>query len=230
MSQQQPVYNMEAKNPQNYVITQLDLNIVQLRSRRVLQIKPLVVIQEARTNLQKHKNQSEEGETSLPRKENNQTENVPINNPIIEQPLLSIRPPFPEWLKIDEGVEKQITLLDYNMMDELRNVCIKIPLLQAIKEIPIFAKTIKELSTQISGRKRKDIKIIQLVGKIVDIVMAKTTIQKYLDPGIPIVKIHINGIKIQNTLIDLGATINIMSKQFMGSLGLLNFNTHQHYN
>jgi len=59
------------------------------------------------------------------------------------------------------------------MMDELRNVCIKIPLLHAVKEIPIFAKTIKELSTQISGRKIKDIKMIQLVGKIADIMMGK---------------------------------------------------------
>lgn len=42
-------------------------------------------------------------------------------------------------MKIDEGVEKQITLPDYNIMNELRNVCIKIPLLKAIKEIPIFA-------------------------------------------------------------------------------------------
>lgn len=77
-------------------------------------------------------------------------------------------------MKIDEGVEKQIILLDYNMMDELRSVCIKIHLLQAIKEIPFFAKTIKELTTQRSGRKRKDIKRIQPVGKIVDIRMGRT--------------------------------------------------------
>ena len=121
----------------------------------------------------KHKNQSEEGETSLPQKENKQTKEIPIDTPIIEQPLILIKPPFPERLKIDEGVEKQIVLPDYNMMDELRNVCIRIPLLQAIKEIPIFAKTIKELSTQRLGRKRKDIKIIQLVGKIADIMMAR---------------------------------------------------------
>lgn len=43
--------------------------------------------------------------------------------------------------------------------------------------------------------------------------MGKTTIQKYLDPGIPIVKTHINGIEIPNTLIDLGATINITRKK-----------------
>jgi len=126
-------------------------------------------------------------------------------------------------LKIDEGVKKQIILPDYNMMDELINVCIKIFLLQSIKEIPIFAKTIKELSTQRSGRKIKDIKRIQLVGKIANIIMGKMKIQKYLDLGSPIVKIHINATEIPNTLIDLEETINIMSKQVMDTLRLPNF-------
>ena len=71
------------------------------------------------------------------------------NTPIIEQPSISIsRPPFPERLIIDKGVEKQIILPDYDMLDELKNVCIKICLLQTIKEILIFEKTIKELRTQ----------------------------------------------------------------------------------
>ena len=109
----------------------------------------------------------------------------------MEQPSVSVsKSPFPERLKIDEGVEKQILLSDYDMLDELKNVYIKIPLLQAIKEIPIFAKTIRELSIKRPGRKRKEIKRIQLVGKIADIMTRKTTIQKYLDPGSPIVKTH----------------------------------------
>lgn len=52
--------------------------------------------------------------------------------------------------------------------------------------------------------------------------MGKTTSQKYLDPGSLIVKTHINGVKIPNTLIDLGATINIRSKQTMNQLQLSN--------
>jgi len=80
----------------------------------------------------------------------------------------------------------------------------------------------KELSTQRSGRRIKDIKRIRLVRKIVDIMMGKTTIQKYLDLGSPIVKIHINGTKIPNMLIDLGAAINIMSKQVMHTFRLPN--------
>ena len=73
-----------------------------------------------------------------------------------------------------------------------------------------------------AGKIIKEIKKIQLVGKIVDIMMGKISISKYLDPGNPVVKIHINGIEIQNTLIDLGVAINIMSRQIMEKLKLPN--------
>eukprot|EP00253_Pinus_taeda_P008796 PITA_08796 len=46
--------------------------------------------------------------------------------------------------------------------------------------------------------------------------------QKYVDPGSPIVKTHINGVEIPNTLIDFGAAINIMSTQTMEQLKLPN--------
>jgi len=81
-----------------------------LRFGRVLQRKTPIVIQEARRNLQKDKSQFEEREISLPQKENNQTKIFPIdsnNTPIIEQISVSIIPPFPERLKIYEGVENK---------------------------------------------------------------------------------------------------------------------------
>ena len=48
-------------------------------------------------------------------------------------------PPFPETLVI----EKPIVHPEYNILNELKNICIKIPLLQAIKDIPIYIKVIK---------------------------------------------------------------------------------------
>ena len=85
-------------------------------------------------------------------------------------------------------------LPNYDFLDELKNVCINIPLLQAIREIPILAKTIKELHLKRPGRKPSDTRRIQLVGKVADIIMRKITMQKYVDPGSPTVKTHINGI------------------------------------
>ena len=43
---------------------------------------------------------------------------------------------------------------------------------------------------------------------------------KYLDPGSPVVDVHINGTVIHHTLIDLGAAINVMTKDTMLKLNL----------
>jgi hypothetical protein len=48
-------------------------------------------------------------------------------------------PPFPERLLI----EKTIAQSEFDIMNELKNVCVKIPLLQVIRDVPIYAKTIK---------------------------------------------------------------------------------------
>lgn len=131
------------------------------------------------------------------------------STPIIEQPVSTSAPPFPKRLQVDRGVENQIMLPNYDFLDELKNVCIKIHFLQAIKEIPILAKTIKELS-------------IKKPGRIVDIMMGKIVIQNYVDLGSPIVKTRINGVEIPNTLIYVGAVISIMRKQTMEQLKLPN--------
>ncbi len=49
----------------------------------------------------------------------------------------------------------------YDFLDELKNVCIKISLLQAIKEILILAKKIKELSIKNQDEKQKKFSILK---------------------------------------------------------------------
>jgi len=106
---------------------------------------------------------------------------------MIEQPSTSDQtPPFIERLKIDKGVEKHIVFPDYDMTDELKNVCIKIPLLQNIKEIPIFGKKIRELSIKRPGRKRKEVKRIPLNWKIADIMMGKKHFRNILIQEVPL--------------------------------------------
>jgi hypothetical protein len=67
------------------------------------------------------------------------------------QPQVPKKPPFPERLLI----EKPIIQSEFDIMTELRNVCVKIPLLQAIKDVPIYAKTIKELCIKKQDGNRK---------------------------------------------------------------------------
>jgi len=53
-----------------------------------------------------------------------------------EKPILPHEPPYPERLNVSKPVEP----LKYDPLDELKNVNIRIPLLQALKDIPIYAK------------------------------------------------------------------------------------------
>ena len=52
--------------------------------------------------------------------------------------------------------------------------------------------------------------------------MGNTLVAKYPDLGSHVVKVQINGVSLPNTLIDLGASINVMTKSTMEGLGLTN--------
>jgi hypothetical protein len=53
--------------------------------------------------------------------------------------------------------------------------------------------------------------------------LGKLIVPKYLDPGSPLVNVHINKTLIHNTLIDLGVSINVMTKDTMLKLNLQGF-------
>eukprot|EP00253_Pinus_taeda_P008492 PITA_08492 len=182
----------------------LPLNDVHLRSGKVLQKDSPPIIEEP----------AEQGESS----EQAQTEiQVQKGKSITTQ-----TPPYPEKL-VEQS--KEITLPEFDILDELKNAYVKIPLLKAIKEIPIYAKTIKELCIKKSGRKRKDPTTIQVIGKLASLMSTHTTVEKYIDPGIPMVTISINNFSVPNTLIDLGAAINVMTLETMKALQLNDLQT-----
>jgi hypothetical protein len=105
-------------------------------------------------------------------------------------------------------VKKPDPPLHINIEDELQNVCIKIPLLQDIKDIPIYAKIIRDICIKKPGRKKKEPPLVQVVGQLSEFIYEMP--YKYNDPGNPVVTAEINGISLPNKLIDLGATINVM--------------------
>ena len=113
--------------------------------------------------------------------------------------------------------------------------------MQAIKEIPIYTKAIKELCLKKPTRKRIDpqkaIKelclkkptrkridpqTIHVIGHLTGLMTNTISMEKYVDPGIPRVTTIINNIHIPNTLIDLGAAINVMTLEAMKTLQLIN--------
>eukprot|EP00253_Pinus_taeda_P009414 PITA_09414 len=135
--------------------------------------------------------------------------------PKSQEPSLShiVQPTYPERL------EMKIKQPEFDLVYELRNVSIKIPLLQEINDIPIYAKTIRELCTEKPGRQNKEHSAIQVGGKLASLMSIGFVIEKYADPGIPMVTTFINGYPIRNTLIDLGVGINVMKMETLSHMG-----------
>jgi hypothetical protein len=115
-------------------------------------------------------------------------------------------------------VKKFEVPLGNNLEIELRNTCVKIPLLQDIKDIHIYANIVRDLCIKNTGRKRKEPSIIHVVGQLSKFTSEMAS--KYNDPGNPVVTIDINGVYFPNTLIDLGAKINVMPVDTMKMMQL----------
>eukprot|EP00253_Pinus_taeda_P032995 PITA_32995 len=125
-------------------------------------------------------------------------------------------PPFPERLTITTKPNPEETKL----LGELKQLCVKIPLLQAIKDVPIYKKLIKEKCFRHPGKCKRDAPTINVIGQLSDLMLGQVICPKYLDPRSPVVDVHINGTIIPHTLIDLGAAINVMTRDTMLKLNL----------
>jgi hypothetical protein len=133
----------------------------------------------------------------------NQEPKLPQNEPS----QITKVPPYPDRLVI----EKPTTQPEFDILNGLNNICVKIPLLQAIKDIPICNKVVKELCIKKPGRKQKDPPIVHLIGRLSEYISEQPKLAKYGNLGNPVVTITINEVSIGNTLIDLGETINVMT-------------------
>jgi hypothetical protein len=117
-------------------------------------------------------------------------------------------------------IEKPTTRPEFDILNELKNICVKIPLLQSIKDIPIYSKVVKELCIKKPSRKQKDPPTVHLVGGLSKYISEQPKLAKYGNLGNPIVIITIKEVSIENTLIDLGETINVMTATTLEQLQL----------
>jgi hypothetical protein len=95
---------------------------------------------------------------------------------------------------------------------------LNIPLLDAIKQIPKYAKFLKELCTIKRAFKLKGYETVSM-GEVVSVVVQKNLPLKQKDPGafIPCV---IGNASFKIALCDLGASISVMPKHVYDSLSL----------
>jgi hypothetical protein len=139
---------------------------------------------------------------------------IPSTNSLAVETPHEMNPPYLERLLIKKTEEP----LEHNLETELQNICVNIPLLQAIKDIHIYAKIVRDLCIKNPRRKRKEPPVIWVVGKLSKFITEIPS--KYSDPRNPVVTIEINCVSLPNTLIDLGAEIYVMSVNTMKTLQL----------
>ena len=121
-------------------------------------------------------------------------------------------PPFPQSLKTKKKAINQAEILEV-----LRQVKVNIPLLDMIKQVPTYAKFLKDLC--IVKRGLNVDKKAFLTEQVSAIIQCKTLV-KYKDPGYPTISVNIGGTCMEKALLDLGASVNLLPYSMYKQLGL----------
>ena len=121
-------------------------------------------------------------------------------------------PPFSQALKAKKKAINQAEILEV-----LRQVKVNIPLLDMIKQVPMYAKFFKDLCTVKKGL-NVDKKAF-LIEQVSAIIQCKTLI-KYKDPGCPTILMNIEGTCVEKALLDLGVVVNLLPYSMYKQLGL----------
>ena len=123
-----------------------------------------------------------------------------------------IPPPFPQALRGKKKASQQAGILEV-----LRQVKVNIPLLDIIKQVPSYTKFLKDLCTIKKGLGIE--KKAFLTEQVSAIIQSKNPV-KYKDPGSPTISVNIGGTCIDKSLLDLGASVNLLPYSVYKQLGL----------
>ncbi|CAM8998249.1 unnamed protein product [Rhodiola kirilowii] len=173
--------------------SQENMNVVTLRSG-----KTIIDTEE----IDKDDDTFEEERDATEEEENTSKKHVPTPVPRTETPKISTTLPFP----VPGRVQKQ-HVMDKEVLELFSRVEINIPLLEAIKQIPRYAKFLKELCT---NRRRNTGYDQELMSKNVSAVIQRKVPPKCGDPGTYTIPCTIGNIRIENCMLDLGASINVL--------------------
>ena len=103
------------------------------------------------------------------------------------------------------------------ILEVLRQVKVNIPLLDMIKQVPTYAKFLKDLCTLKRGLNVE--KKAFLTEQVSSIIQCKTPV-KYKDPGCPTISVNIDGTCVEKAILDLGASVNLLPYSVYKQLGL----------
>ncbi|XP_052302019.1 uncharacterized protein LOC127904107 [Populus trichocarpa] len=121
-----------------------------------------------------------------------------------------------ESLSDKEGKPKH-DLMNSEIYELFKQVKVNIPLLDAIKQVPSYAKFLKDLCTI---KRRLNVKERAFLTEHASAIIQFKTPPKYKDPGCPTISCIIGNHKIDQALLDLGASVNLIPYTVYEQLGL----------
>ncbi|CAN6586168.1 unnamed protein product [Malus baccata var. baccata] len=143
--------------------------------------------------------------SNLPNKGTNVSNSMPTND-------FPLNVPFPSRFKQTKKEEAEKDILE-----TFRKVQVNIPLLDAIKQVPRYAKFLKELCTT---RRRISNKEVVQVSENVSAVLQRKLPPNCKDPGSFTIPCVIGNTKFEHAMLDLGASINVMPYSIYASMNL----------
>ncbi|RVW98921.1 hypothetical protein CK203_033772 [Vitis vinifera] len=118
-------------------------------------------------------------------------------------------PPFPQALHGKKGTNNASEIFKV-----LRQVKVNNPLLDMIKQVPTYAKILKDLCTIKRGL---NVNKKAFLTKQVSVIIQFKSLVKYKDPGCPTISVSIGG---TCALLDLEASVNLLPYSIYKQLGL----------
>jgi uncharacterized coiled-coil protein SlyX len=128
-------------------------------------------------------------------------------SPSLETPYVP-RAPFPKRLKAPSHFGKQGEKIQ-DMMETFKQVKVNIPLLDAIKQVPAYAKFLKDLCTQKRNNRKHIPKKVILIEQVSSLIQHNTP-PIFKDLGTPTISCVIGNTEIERALLDLGAGVNLL--------------------
>ncbi|KAM1024684.1 hypothetical protein ACFX2C_037939 [Malus domestica] len=120
--------------------------------------------------------------------------------------------PFPSRFLQSKNEEEE-----KDVLETFRKVHVNIPLLDAIKQIPKYAKCLKKLCTT---KKRAREKEVVHVSENVSAILQRKLPPKCKDPGSFTIPCVIGNTRFKSAMLDLGASINVMPYSVYASMNL----------
>ncbi|XP_042980004.1 uncharacterized protein LOC122310192 [Carya illinoinensis] len=120
--------------------------------------------------------------------------------------------PFPQRL-VPLHKDKHLA----EILEVFRQVRINIPLLDALQQIPAYAKFLKDLCTV---KRKLNVHKKAFLTEQVSAIIQSNTPPKYKDPGAPTIACVIGNSKIGHALLDLGSSVNLLPYTVYEQLGL----------